>query len=152
MGFVCVWLISFSIVCFLLIGDHFNAMGFNTFTVSETTVLPLAVISISRQRKAFCLLPTTAAFVAAVRKHCNKKQIMCCCYGKTWKNSKVKTLQFLNLPHCCYELCMCINLPAWSGRLVCIPSTSESYKGNKDVLALHFWRGSENYMHRLLIV
>lgn len=148
---MCVWLISFSIVWFLLIRDHFNAMGFSTFAGYETTVLPSAVTYISRQRKAFCQLPT-AAFVAAVRNHCNKKQITCCCYWKTWKNSKVKTLQFLNQPHCCYESYMSINLLAWSGRLVCIPSTSESYKDNRDVLALHFWRGSENYLHRLLTV
>lgn len=128
---LCVYDISFSIVWFLLIRDHFNAMGFNTFTVYETTVLPLAVIYISRQRKAFCQLPTAAAFVAAVRKHCNKKQIMCCCCWKTWKKSKVKILQFLNQPHCCYESYMSINLLAWSGKLVCIPSTSESYKGNR---------------------
>lgn len=98
LGFVCVWLISFSIVWFLLIRDCFNGMGFNNFTVYETTVLPLAVIYISRQRKAFCQLPTASASVAAVRKHCSKKQIMCCYYWKTWKNSKVKTAFFKPAP------------------------------------------------------
>jgi len=149
---LCVYNISFSTVWVLLIRNRFNVMGFNTFTVYDTTVLPLAVIYISRQRKAFCQLPTAAAFVVAIRKHCNKNRIVCCCYWKTWNISKVKTLQFLNQPHCCYELYMSINLLAWIGRLVCIPSTSESHKGNGDALALHFWRVSENYTHRLLTV
>lgn len=77
-------------------------MGFNTSTVYVTTILPLAVIWISSQRQAFCQLPTVAAFVAAVRKHCNKKQIVLLLL-KNLKEFKGKELQFSNWPHYCYD-------------------------------------------------
>lgn len=77
-------------------------MGFNTFTVYETTILPLAVIWISRQRHAFCQLPTAAAFVAAVRKHCTKEQIVLLLL-KNLKEFKGEEPQFLNRPYYCYD-------------------------------------------------
>lgn len=72
-------------------------MGFDTFTVYEATILPLTVIWVSRERQAFCQLPTAAAFVAAERKHCNKKQIVLLLL-KSLKEFKGKELQFLTSP------------------------------------------------------